>query len=160
MLGLPKSYRQRWEARIPSLAVLGVGGGGDRAEGKNKGPLSAAGSPLSRFPNTWASQRLSNQTRPSKTTSPFFKPKPSILSLGASSAAAAQVGAGERVAKENTKRQQAAAGSQLPPGAHTPSTRRGGGKEGKRGGGTQHLPGEGGMGWEMGGSPKFRGGGE
>ncbi|XP_014400943.1 PREDICTED: uncharacterized protein LOC106727341 [Myotis brandtii] len=71
--GTTKKLQAALGGKDPLPGCIG-GWGGDRAEGKNKGSLSAAGSPLSRFTNTWASQRLSSQTRPSKTTSPFSNP--------------------------------------------------------------------------------------
>lgn len=159
MLGLPKSYRQRWEARIPSLAVLGGGvGTGLKVRTRALYQLPVPLSPGFQTPGppSACQARLDHQ-RP---LPPFSNPNQVSSLFVPPALQPPRLGLGERVAKENTKRQQAAAGSQLPPGAHTPSTRRGGGKEGRRGGGTQHLPGEGGMGWEMGGSPKFRGGGE
>lgn len=146
----------------PSGLYLGGGGGwvcGGSTEARTRtlDQLLVSLSPLSRFRNTWLPSayqaRLDIHHR-----FPLFKPH-RVPPFPASRAAAVQVGAGKRVAKENTKRQ-LAGGSPLYPGAHTPCLTRVAAKresEGRKKRNTFLW--EGRM-WEMGGSAKFRGGGE
>lgn len=118
---------------------LGLNWWEGRVEGKNKGSLSAAGSPDPLAPDFQTPGPLWARLRPSKTASPFSNPN-QVSPLFVPQNCSRPGWGWEAGCQGKYEAPASRRWLQLYPGAHTPCTLQGGGRGGKRGGGTQHLP--------------------